>query len=473
MSLLMSGLDCHGAGVELRERLAFSRQQVLELLGWLKKQPGVTGAVLLSTCNRTEIYLSGDPEMSPWRLLCRGAGAPEGLLEPYFTTRVGEDAAKHLMQVACGLQSQILGEDQIITQVRLAMELAQEQSAADGVLAALFRRAVTAGKRAKTEVHLCRGVPSMGQRCRELLEQELGSLRDKNILVIGNGQMGRLAAEILQQAGARVRVTLRTYRHGETLVPGGCGTVPYEDRLAALEGADALVSATTSPHYTLTREQLDSLKKPPRVAMDLAVPRDIDPGCAEKIKLYDTDGLGSSGPGTPEELAAMEAIAREELDRFLQWQKRQTMAQGSLRFPLFLDLSDQKVVLVGGGTIASRRIATLRLFGCETVVIAPELKCNADGLTWIRRRYVPGDLEGAAIAIAATDDRAVNHAVGEEARRLGIPVSVADCEQECTFYFPAICTGENLVAGVVSTGKDHHRTARAAREIRKVLEELK
>ena len=169
----------------------------------------------------------------------------------------------------------------------------------------------------------------------------------------------------------------------------------------------------------------------------------------------------------------METIAREELDRFLQWQKRQTMAQGSLRFPLFLDLSDQKVVLVGGGTIASRRIAALRLFGCETVVIAPELKCNADGLTWIRRRYVPGDLEGAAIAIAATDDRAVNHAVGEEARKLGIPVSVADCEQECTFYFPAICTGENLVAGVVSTGKDHHRTARAAREIRKVLEELK
>ena len=432
MSLLMSGLDCHGAGVELREKLAFSRQQVLDLLGWLKKQPGVTGAVLLSTCNRTEVYLSGDPEMSPWRLLCRGAGAPEGLLEPYFTTRVGEDAAKHLMQVACGLQSQILGEDQIITQVRIAMELAQEQAAADGMLAALFRRAVTAGKRAKTEVHLCRGVPSMGQRCREILEQELGTLRDQNILVIGNGQMGRLAAEILQQAGARVRVTLRTYRHGETLVPGGCGTVPYEDRLAALEGADALVSATTSPHYTLTKEQLD-----------------------------------------PEELAAMETIAREELDRFLQWQKRQTMARGNLRFPLFVDLSDQKVVLVGGGTIASRRIAALRLFGCETVVIAPELKCNADGITWIRRRYVPGDLEGAAIAIAATDDRAVNHAVGEEARSLGIPVSVADCEQECTFYFPAVCTGENLVAGVVSTGKDHHRTARAAREIRKVLEELK
>ena len=116
--------------------------------------------------------------------------------------------------------------------------------------------------------------------------------------------MGRLAAEILQQAGARVRVTLRTYRHGETLVPGGCGTVPYEDRLAALEGADALVSATASPHYTLTKEQLDSLKNPPRVAMDLAVPRDIDPGCAGKIKLYDTDGLGTGGPGTPEELAA-------------------------------------------------------------------------------------------------------------------------------------------------------------------------
>ena len=107
MSIVMSGLDCHRASIALRERLAFSPQQVQTLLGWLRQQPGVDGCVLLSTCNRTELYLSGEAE-TPWRLLCRGAGVPETELEPYFTTRTGTDAARHLMEVACGLHSQIL-----------------------------------------------------------------------------------------------------------------------------------------------------------------------------------------------------------------------------------------------------------------------------------------------------------------------------------------------------------------------------
>ena len=148
------------------------------------------------------------------------------------------------------------------------------------------------------------------------------------------------------------------------------------------------------------------------------------------------------------------------------------MAQKPPKFPLFIDLAGKKVVLIGGGTIAARRIATLRLFGCDIEVIAPELKCSPDGLSWKQRASAPGDLEGAYLAIAATNSRAVNHQVGADAHEMGIPVSVADCEGECTFYFPAICTGEDLIAGVVSGGKDHHRTARAAKAIRKALEEL-
>lgn len=471
MMLMMSGLDCHRAPLDQRQRLSFSRALAEEFLHWLHAQPGVEGCVLLSTCNRTELYISGSAE-SPWRLLCRGAGVPEGEMECYFTTRCGMDAARHLMEVTCGLHSQILGEDQIITQVRRAMELAQEAKTADPTLSALFRAAVTAGKRARTEVSVSRGSPSMGSRCRDVLSQELGSLAGKKILVIGNGQMGRLAAQLLQEAGASVNVTLRTYRHGETVVPAGCGTVNYEDRVAAMENIDALVSATTSPHYTLTVQQLRQIQNPPKVAVDLAVPRDIDPECGQVITLYDTDSLGSGGPGSPDELEAMRSIAAQELERFAQWQRRQEITQKTPKFPLFIDLTGQKVVLVGGGTIAARRISTLRLFGCEIVVIAPELKCSPEGLAWKQREYVPGDLEGACLAIAATDSREVNHQVGMEARELGIPVSVADCEGECTFYFPAICTGENLIAGVVSGGKDHHRTARAAKAIRRALEDL-
>ena len=470
--LMMSGLDCHRAPLDQRQRLAFSQSLAEEFLRWLHVQPGVEGCVLLSTCNRTELYVSGSTE-TPWRLLCRGAGVPEAEMEAYFITRCGMDAARHLMEVTCGLHSQILGEDQIITQVRKAMELAQEVKTADPTLSALFRGAVTAGKRARTEVSISRGSPSMGSRCRDILMRELGTLAGKRMLVIGNGQMGRLAAQLLQEAGASVNVTLRTYRHGETVVPAGCGTVNYEDRVAAMENIDALVSATTSPHYTLTVQQLRSVQNPPSVAVDLAVPRDIDPECGQILRLFDTDSLGSAGPGSPEELEAMRTIAEQELERFHQWQRRQEIGQKAPKFPLFVDLTGKKVVLVGGGTIASRRIATLRLFGCEIEVIAPELKCSPEGIVWKQREYAPGDLEGAYLAIAATSDRQVNHQVGEEAHRLGIPVSVADCEAECSFYFPAICLGEELVAGVVSSGRDHNRTARTAREIRKLLEEMK
>jgi siroheme synthase-like protein len=146
--------------------------------------------------------------------------------------------------------------------------------------------------------------------------------------------------------------------------------------------------------------------------------------------------------------------------------------QTPYHFPLFVDLRGKKLVVVGGGTIARRRMDSLLPFGGDLVVIAPELTGSADGLTWLARPYVPGDLEGAFLAVAATDDRAVNRQVGEEANRLGIPVSVCDRKEECTFFFPALCAGDGVIAGVVSRGADHHLTARAAKAIRKTLEEL-
>lgn len=145
-----------------------------------------------------------------------------------------------------------------------------------------------------------------------------------------------------------------------------------------------------------------------------------------------------------------------------------------MRFPLFVDLSGKQAVLVGGGAVSARRAEVLLRFGAEVTVIAPELHAPfPDGVTHLSRPYAPGDLEGAFLAVAATDDRAVNRAVGEEARGKGIPVSVADCPEECTFFFPAICEGGALVAGVISkNGADHRATAAGAAAIRRTLEEL-
>lgn len=141
------------------------------------------------------------------------------------------------------------------------------------------------------------------------------------------------------------------------------------------------------------------------------------------------------------------------------------------RFPLFVDLRGKRVVIVGGGAVARRRIDVLRPFGAEITVISPALSGDGEGIRWLRRPYAPGDLAGAFLAVAATDCREVNRAVGLEARERGIPVSVADREEECTFYFPAVCVGEQVIAGVVSRGENHRATAEAARLIRAAWEE--
>lgn len=142
------------------------------------------------------------------------------------------------------------------------------------------------------------------------------------------------------------------------------------------------------------------------------------------------------------------------------------------RFPLFIDLNGKKAVIVGGGKIALRRAGVLLSFGAEVTIIAPECESVPEGAIFHQRPYEKGDLTGAFLAVAATNCREVNQQVGQEAKATGILVSVADRKEESTFFFPAICTGSGLVAGVVSQGEEHKKTAAAARKIRTVLEEL-
>ena len=126
------------------------------------------------------------------------------------------------------------------------------------------------------------------------------------------------------------------------------------------------------------------------------------------------------------------------------------MSESTSHFPLFVDLTGRPCVIVGGGAIAARRAEVLARFGGAVTVIAPTWRGGVSGVRWERRTYRSGDLAGAFLAVAATDDRAVNRQVGEEARALGIPVSVADCREECSFFFPAVCEGGGVTAGLVS-----------------------
>lgn len=320
----MTGLDWRKAPIGLREALSFTRSRVVELDRLLRAAEGVEGCVLLSTCNRTELYLScaSGAEPEPGALLCAAAGLPYAPFAGAFVTRTGEEAARHLMEVAGGLRSQIWGEDQILTQVKGAAAAAREAGTADGVLEILFRNAAAAGKEIKTKVPLT-GVPrSAAQSAVERLARDAGGLEGKRALVIGNGEMGRLAAALLREAGCRVCVTLRTYRHGETVVPAGCSVVPYEARYAAMEGTDMVLSATTSPHYTVTLEPFCGVSRPPRILVDLAIPRDIQPELAERaaeLTLLNIDDLHQNIPTDQAALDRVHAAVEVYLNRFYQW----------------------------------------------------------------------------------------------------------------------------------------------------------
>ena len=318
MKLCMAGIDA-SAPFEEREKLSLVRGQVQAMLPRIAEQTGCA-AVLLATCSRTELYLHAEGERAlpdPAEALCRAAGVAASA---FVTRREGADAVRHLMHVAAGMQSQIFGDDQIVSQVKDAVALAREAKTTDAVLDTLFRRAVTAGKRVRTETRLI-GVPASAAEVGvRRAERFFGSLAGRRAVVIGNGEMGRLAARALVRAGSEVTVTLRTYRHGETLVPQGCGTVPYDRRLDAIEGADLVVSATTSPHFTLTAAQMQTLLCPPRLLLDLAMPRDIESTAAgAQTALFNLDDLGDLGDADDNSRETAECIRDEETREFFAW----------------------------------------------------------------------------------------------------------------------------------------------------------
>ena len=320
MNIVMSGLEHSLAPIHLRERLSFTKLQNAEMIGKIYDFPHISGCVLLSTCNRTELYLSCTEEVNPGELLCKAAGMEYTQYQQMFVTHSGQQAVQHLMEVSAGLRSRIWGEDQIISQVRDAISIARQAHTTDPVLETLFRFAISAGKEVRTKARLTAVSSSAASMAVALIKEKLGPLTHKKAMVIGNGEMGRLAASLLQKEGCNVLVTLRSYRHGETIVPPGCGVVPYDERMQHMNGMDILISATTSPHYTVTADQLSSLSHPPVIAVDLAIPRDIQPeaGNLPGLSLYNIDDLGSflENRTVPENVSA---ILQTQMNNFYRW----------------------------------------------------------------------------------------------------------------------------------------------------------
>ncbi len=324
MKIQMAGIDHNKAAVEYRELFSFTQMAAEKAMKLLKDHYGVQGCVLLSTCNRTELWVSGDTALSPAELLCRLKGMSYQEYSNYFTMRSGKEAAEHLYLLTCGMKSRVFGEDQIITQVKDSLTLARECGSADSVLERLFRGAITTAKKVKTNVRISASDQSVADKMLEALNQHFDQLNGVHCMVIGNGEMGRLAAKTLVEAGCLVYMTLRRYKMGDVIIPGGCRVVNYEDRLEHLKEMQVIVSATTSPHHTLKYEETAHLLQGTRhVLIDLAVPRDISSrlGNIPGITLYDIDKLGISPPQDrqKEEIDKAHGMIGEELEEFCSW----------------------------------------------------------------------------------------------------------------------------------------------------------
>lgn len=328
LNIRMVGIDHNKASIEYRERFSFTKAGAVEAMRILKERYPIDGCVILSTCNRTELWISAGSNLSPYRMLCTLKEIDAGQYRDLFIEREGVKAASHLLELACGLDSRIFGEDQIISQVREAIILARKHHCTDMVLEKLFQTAIGAAKKVKSQVRLAAPDGSTALQVAALLKEKLGDLKGVPCLLIGNGKMGQLICNTLLGLGAEVKMTMRKAMHGnhptESVVPEGCRMVPYENRLLELASSKVVISATRSPHYTLKRDEVEGhLNKEDSIWFDLAVPRDIEPfiGALEGIQLFDIDHLAEDESRTESEKGREEAmkILLEYLEELKQW----------------------------------------------------------------------------------------------------------------------------------------------------------
>lgn len=326
MAIWMAGVDHNKADLDVRSVFSFTSKRMAIALETFMSMDEVNGCVMISTCNRMEIWFSvkHTAAFSPVQLLCDYVEVDAEQYSPFFVEREDSEAVDHLFRLAAGLESKIVGEDQIITQVGDAIAFARSCYATDNALEVLFRQAITAGKRVRTETDLSTADRSVIHTALRMLGEEDITVEGKKCMVIGNGMMGKLSAQTLMDYGADVTVTVRKYHSGVVDVPLGCKRIDYDERYGLLPECDLVVSATSSPNYTITLEKMSELSVGHKIPMiDLAVPRDIDPEVETLswTSLYDIDSfnIDVQSEKFKKNLAKAEKILNEEKERFYEW----------------------------------------------------------------------------------------------------------------------------------------------------------
>ena len=366
MAIRMVGLSHTDTDIEIRERCTFKKSEAEEALLRLKNHPMLKGSILLSTCNRTELWVETKDEDDGYNIpICHGVteaiamdkekqdavrmkdtlrsqaneriDGRDDLLTMIFSglkdtegidlhleERSDDEAVRYLFELTAGLHSQIIGEDQILTQVREAAALSRELEASSKTLDVLFRMAVTSAKKVKTQVQMPRANASLAGAAIDYLHRTGHMLKDKQVLVIGNGMMGKLTAQLLMEEGAKVTVTVRQYHSGLVEIPQGANRIDYGKRYEILPACDYCFSATASPNLTIKKEQVGELKLEHDVTfIDLAMPRDIERNIAElpHVSLIGMEDLKTTRISDELQIALDEArkIVNDAVAEYVHW----------------------------------------------------------------------------------------------------------------------------------------------------------
>ncbi len=355
MQILCLGLNHQTAPLDLRERLVFSEDAIRASLSRLDCGTGsgpLAEMVILSTCNRIEIYAvsSRVSFAEVGAFLSNARRIPVNDLSSHLYRYTDAEAVRHLLNVAAGLDSLVLGESQILGQVTHALELAHSVGAAGALLSRLFQTAIHAGKRARTETAISRNPASVSSLAASLAEKAIGNLKTAGVVVLGAGEMAELTVEALRKRGVeRIRVINRTLERAHDLAQRwGAEAATFEFLEKSLKEADILITSTGAPHTLVSAEMVRSAmveRQRTLVLIDIAVPRDIDAACGEVpgVRLYDMDSLNATLETSLAERAAevphVEAILAEEAAKFLDFLNSLDM------LPLITDMRQQAEII--------------------------------------------------------------------------------------------------------------------------------